>query len=83
MSKELLFVQCELTRKHEDRNVFITIWIPERYAIKDKILKLKNEDKEWVDGWKVLHVYNGIKKTEKEANIDAEAWKHQREVSDI
>jgi len=83
MSKELLFVQCELKRRHEDLDAYIIIWIPEKYAIKDKILKIKNENKEWVDGWKVIHVYNEIKKTEKEANIDAEAWKHQRECSDI
>jgi len=31
MSKELLFVQCELKRRHEDLDAYIIIWIPEKY----------------------------------------------------
>jgi hypothetical protein len=44
---------------------------------------LRDENKKWEDSWCIINVFKGVKKTEKEANIDAEAWKHQREVSDI
>lgn len=30
-----------------------TSWIPERFAVVGKVLKLKNSDGEWDDGWVV------------------------------
>lgn len=82
MSKELLFVQCELLKSgYHDR--YKHSWIPEQFAKIGNTIKLRKEERQWEDGWCVINVFSGIKKTEKEANIDAEAWKHQRECSDI
>ena len=79
MSKQLLFVQCELTKA----GTYTNSWIPEQFARTGNYIKLRDENKEQEDGWCIINVFNWVKKTEKEANIDAEAWKHQREVSDI
>jgi hypothetical protein len=35
-------------------------WIPEQFAQVDKILKLRDEDKVWEDGWKVTAVGNRL-----------------------
>lgn len=32
-------------------------WIPSKYAVKGKVLRLKDEDGEWEPGWKVCSVY--------------------------
>lgn len=82
--KNILYVQCKLEKDFVDWITVIYVWISEKYAVKDKILKLKNNYAgEWEDGWKVTDIYKDIKKTEEQAIIDAEAYKYQREVSDI
>jgi hypothetical protein len=47
------YTQCLLIRGG-DRCV---AWIPSRFAILNKIVKLRF-DGEWVDGWRVDHIYN-------------------------
>lgn len=39
----------------QKKNTFQTSYIPEKFAILNKIVKLK-EDGEWNDGWKVIAV---------------------------
>lgn len=49
MAKDIYFKQCKLTRE----NQFQVSWIPEKYAKKDKIIKLKDGNGNWENGWKV------------------------------
>lgn len=44
--------QCKLARKNETQ----VSYIPEKYAILNKILKLKNHHGVWENGWKVEFV---------------------------
>jgi len=57
-------------------------WIPEKYAIRGKFLKLKNRDtKEWDDGWEVAECWSKEKATLVEAR--ERGYLHQRSVSDV
>lgn len=48
MSKTVYYRQCRLSNGTARQ----VSWIPEKYAIKNKILKLKENGK-WINGWKV------------------------------
>lgn len=45
--------QCRLRKKTPDGYMETTSWIPEPFCKVGKVLKLKNDDGEWVDGWVV------------------------------
>lgn len=49
--KETYYRQCKLVKG----NMHQTSWIPEKFAILNKVLKLKENGK-WVDGWVVEKV---------------------------
>lgn len=73
----MLFRQC-LLRK-EDR--VLTTWIPDSFASVGKLLKLKNDNGEWDDGWKVVETYNRV--SEKEVIDNSRDFMRQRKASDI
>jgi hypothetical protein len=54
------YKQCCLMKNDKKLQV---AWIPEKYAIIDKILKLKVNNT-WQNGWKVYAVYNSTKTEE-------------------
>ena len=71
------FKQCEL-----QNGVTKEIsWIPEKFAIKNKALKIKINGI-FEDGWQVNEVYN-LRKSEEDVLRDEQLFKHQREVSDL
>lgn len=51
---EIFYRQCSLRRVsgHLD-----TAWIPEKYAVKGKYLRIKRGEK-WENGWQVIEVYS-------------------------
>ena len=49
---ELKYRQCKL----EKGSKMLVTWIPEPYAVVGEYLKLRNDEYEWVDGWKVVEV---------------------------
>jgi hypothetical protein len=54
MSKPLHYLQCIL-QKIEGAGVLTqTSYIPDPYCVVGKVLKLRNEDEVWEDGWKVI-----------------------------
>ena len=53
-NKKQLYSQCLLKKG----NIEQTSWIPEKFAHVGKILKLKNEDDKWSNGWIVCFVGN-------------------------
>jgi hypothetical protein len=71
------YIQCRLERDKQ----FEVSWIPERFAVVDKYLKIQNEDGEWVDGWKVVNTYS--RKTELEVVAARDFYRHHREATDI
>jgi len=83
LSKTNYYVQCALFLRGDgtDGTALIS-WIPEKYAVKGKPLKLKNRRTgEWVDGWVVQECWG----KEKAALVESRerSYLHQREMSDI
>lgn len=46
--------QCDLRKKTTTGELRQVSYIPEQYASQGKFLKLKGDDGEWTDGWKVV-----------------------------
>lgn len=57
-------------------------WIPTKFAVLNKFIKIKKDDKTWEDGWEVIGVCEGTK-TAVEANINSQLYKKTRKASDI
>ncbi len=53
MSKEILYRQCRLIKIIPEGTKHQVSWLPEKYAILDKILKLRDPDGYWDNGWRV------------------------------
>lgn len=45
--------QCKLIKTVENGQIHLVSYIPEKFAVEGKIVKLKNEFDEWEEGWKV------------------------------
>lgn len=57
-------------------------WVPDTFAKKGKILKLK-EGTTWENGWEVIWVFRDIMLSHAEAIVQNVQYKHHREVTDI
>lgn len=53
MSKTNYYRQCRLTKPTENGVLQTVSWIPEKYAVVGRSLRLKNRSDEWEDGWNV------------------------------
>ena len=77
MNKEY-FQQCKLKK---DKAVQ-TAWIPTRLAVVGKIIRIKDANSNWDDGWEVTDVFLITQDIDK-VIIDAQDYKKQRKASDI
>jgi len=71
-NKSMTYCQCKLRKG----DITTTTWIPEKYAIKGKYIKLLDDN-----GWEVLEV--GIPMGEEYVVGHERDFKKQREASDI
>jgi hypothetical protein len=76
MAKQTNYVQCILKKN----NKIQTSWIPERYAVIGKYLKLL-ENNIWENGWQVIS--NGVKVSKNSLEILSQDHKRTRTSSDI
>ena len=77
------FRQCMLERKTKKGYEVTTSWLPEKYTIKGRILKLQNRKTgEWSDGWRV-DLVGTLTKTKEEVIKRSQDYKNQRKASDI
>ena len=60
MAKRVKYVQCEMKRTIVDGLVRTISFIPQRFAKLGRVLKLKNQHDQWVDGWTVEFVGNTV-----------------------
>ena len=44
MAKKTYYKQCKVIKKVGDGHLNQVTWLPEQYAIKGKVLKLRNDD---------------------------------------
>ena len=56
MSKTL-YKQCRLVRDIGTKTQMTVSYLPVKFAKTDNIVKLKNEQEEWSDGWRILSVF--------------------------
>ena len=56
MSKNVLYKQCRLVKRTDESVTELVSWIPEKFAVKGKYIKLKGADDAWEDGWLVRSV---------------------------
>ena len=57
MKRTTVYRQCGLLRDlGNDRTASIVSYIPARFAKKHRIVKLRQSDGQWEDGWKVVSV---------------------------
>jgi len=75
--KDYEMKQCKLRRG----DVITTTWIPIKFAIKGKFLKLKDEGI-WTNGWQVISVY-GPTKLYSDVKERSQEYKHNRSITDI
>jgi hypothetical protein len=53
--KPVMYRQCLLRKQCGEHGIVeTTSWIPEPFCVKGKVLKLKDEDGSWENGWKVV-----------------------------
>ena len=56
MSKIVYYKQCKLQLKKADGTILHDVaWVPSKFAIQDKFLEIKKNDK-WENGWQVTFV---------------------------
>ncbi|MBD3406186.1 MAG: hypothetical protein GF411_08755 [Candidatus Lokiarchaeota archaeon] len=79
----IYYKQCLMVRVLEDKKEILTSWIPEKYAIRGKVIKLQNrESKEWTDGWEIILV-GTRRREEKEVIERGQDYKKTRKSSDV
>ena len=52
----MLYSQCTIEKKTESGKTTQVTWLPAKYAVKGKVLKLKDDGDKWQDGWVVMQV---------------------------
>ena len=70
------YKQCELKRK----NVKLISWLPDRYAIVGKFIKLTNENGEQEDGWEVKSVGTTVLSADDANLFSSEHTRHRKET---
>lgn len=81
MSKTKTYRQCTL-HKQCDNGITTTVsYIPTQFAVEGSILKLKQDDDSWDDGWRVVRAGKEIDAEYVEKN--EMNYRRQRQASDI
>ena len=75
------YTQCLLTKYVDSGCIKTVSWIPEKFAIRTKELKLKRDDGSWSNEWIVQEVYSS--KSEQYVLEHERDWCKQRKASDI
>jgi hypothetical protein len=74
--------QCGLRRKINDTTFEEQIsYIPEPHCKEGKVLKLKDDDCSWVNGWEVI--WCGERKSTEEVSRNSRDYLRTRKASDI
>jgi len=82
-SKDVFYRQCNVRRPSSSDHgwVLTTTWLPEKYAVVGKYLRLKNKHGNWENHWQVLSA--GERKTEQYVFACERDFLNQRSASDV
>lgn len=64
-------------------NTYTMSWLPEQFCVKDKVVKLKQSDGTFQDGWVVTGDGGDTIRTAQEADAASQMYKKTRKASDI
>jgi len=78
MNKTVYYKQCKMQKK----NSFQTSYIPEEFAVLNKFLKLRGEDGEWDDGWKVIFISENRHADDKLPDYHYQIKQHRKATGD-
>lgn len=78
---ELHYRQCILRKKSGETFLEQTSYIPEPYCKKGMILKLKDDEGTWDDGWEVISA--GERTPARIVDMYSQSYKRSRRGSDI
>jgi uncharacterized membrane protein YGL010W len=81
MNKTDYYCQCTLEKYAKNYTATKVSFIPEQFAFAGNVLKLKNEDGEWVEGWIVQLVGHKVDADFVESH--ERDYSRQRKSSDI
>ena len=56
MARIVFYRQCRLVRPVPTGEHVVVSWIPDRFAERDRVVKLKDDGGSWSDGWVVTAV---------------------------
>jgi hypothetical protein len=77
------FYQCTMEKKKTNSKSVLTSWLPEKFAQKGHVIKLKNrKDGTWSDGWVIKNV-GPFTRSQDEVVSRSQDYKRTRKVSDI
>lgn len=80
-SSEVGYRQCHLVKLVPGGECRQTSYIPEPYCKVGKVLKLRDEDGRWEDGWRVQSA--GVRRSFEQVDVQSQQYKKQRRASDI
>ncbi len=82
MSKTTFYRQCHLEKPTSEGTSHQTSWIPEKFAVQDKILKLKDADGNWDNGWIVKTVGTSRREDDDLPDSHSEIKGHRKATGD-
>lgn len=71
MSKQTVYCQCRLVKSIPTGELVQMSYIPERFARLGKVLRLRDDERTWSDGWRVQLVGNAIVEDDLDARTNA------------
>lgn len=79
--KTVFYRQCHLEKPTYEGTYHTTSWIPEKFAVKNKIIKLK-EREIWDNGWVVTVVGTARRSWDSLPDYHSEIKSHRRATGD-
>lgn len=78
-----MHVQCKLEKPNADGTGTSndTVWIPKKFAVVGKFIKIRERSEEWDDGWKVTACFTEA--PSKQVLERSQDYKNTRQASDI
>lgn len=74
------YIQCVLKKSEFDKVLYQTSWIPAKFAILGKFLKLK-ENNSWDNGWEIISL-GSIKKEKELPDSYIDIKQHRKKTGD-
>ena len=82
MTRKVKYAQCAMRRIVADTSVVTTAYIPTKFAKVGRVLKLKDSDDHWVDGWVVETVSGVIVQGDRVPNYRKAIRNHRKSTGD-